>query len=282
MLTVYFLKRYTCIELKGGCIMAKNIVSLRFRADLARERNALGKKIGEARRARKLTQAELSALLRDYGVHVQTPAVNKWESGETVPNAYQLIALCHALDIREGLAFFTGPVTAPAEPLNSEGRRMLKQFRAWLESQSRYLVSRREPAVIRVRLSSLPASAGTGDFLSEGEYEWVDFPESVVPRGTDFAVRVHGDSMEPAYHDGQVVFFEQCERLDPGEIGLFAYEGQGYIKLYSETLPSPEEAENYTDSCGLVHPRVSLVSLNRAYPSIEVTSPLRVFGRALN
>lgn len=251
-----------------------------FRADLARERNTLGQRIREARRAAGLTQAELALRLRDFGVRVQTPAVHKWESGETVPGAYQLLALCQALEIRDGLAFFISP--APAEPLNAEGRRMLGEFRAWLESRDRYLLPRREPAMVRVRLSTLPASAGTGDFLSEGEYEWVEFPESVVPRGTDFAVRVHGNSMEPAYRDGQIVFFEQCERLYPGEIGLFAYEGEGYIKLYAEAQPSGEETEEYTDSEGLVHPRVSLVSLNRDYPPIEIISPLRVFGRALN
>lgn len=262
--------------------MTANGYSSRFRADAAKERNVLGKKIGEARRARGLTQAELSRLLRDYGVSVQTPAVNKWESGETVPGAYQLLALCQALDIRDGLSFFTGLAAAPAGTLNAEGRRQLKLFRAWLESQDRYLISCREPALVRVRLSSLPASAGTGDFLAEGEFEWMEFPESVVPRGTDFAVRVHGNSMEPAYHDGQIVFFEQCERLYPGEIGLFAYEGQGYIKLYAEEQPSREELESYTDSEGLVHPRASLVSLNPDYPPVEVSSPLRVFGRALS
>ena len=262
--------------------MPKKDFPVRYRADLARERNALGKKIGEARRARNLTQAELSALLKDYGVSVQTPAVHKWESGETVPGAYQLLALCHALEIRQGLAFFTGRVDVPADPLNAEGRRMLRHYRGYLESQERYLAPLREPATVRVRLSALPASAGTGDFLADGDYEWVDFPESVVPRGTDFAVRVHGNSMEPAYRDGQIVFFERCERLDPGDIGLFAYEGQGYIKLYAEQAPAGDEIEDYLDSCGVVHPRASLVSLNPDYPPIQVSSPLTVFGRALN
>ena len=110
----------------------------------------------------------------------------------------------------------------------------------------------------------------------------MDFPESVVPRGTDFAVRVHGNSMEPAYQDGQIVFFERCERLENGDVGLFAYEGQGYIKLYTETLPEGAEAEETLDSYGVVHPKVSLVSLNPQYAPLAVTSPLTVFGRALN
>ena len=48
--------------------MADTAFPTRYRADLAREKNTLGRKIAEARRARKLTQAELSALLKDYGI----------------------------------------------------------------------------------------------------------------------------------------------------------------------------------------------------------------------
>ena len=260
----------------------KTLVSAGYRADRARARNAVGERLARARRARQMTQADLARALAAFGVRVQTPAVSKWESGETVPNAYQLLALCHALGLRQGLGFFSGEVSPPADPLNAEGRRLLKHYRGYLESQPRYQAVLREPQMLRVRLSSLPASAGYGDFLSEGSFEWAEFPASLVPRGTDFAVRVHGDSMEPLYQDGQIVFFERCDRLDPGEVGLFGYEGQGYIKLYREEAPSAAQLEDYLDSCGVVHPRATLVSLNPAYAPMEITAPLKVFGRALS
>ena len=73
--------------------------SPRFQADLARERNIIGRKIKAARNKTGLTQREFAETLSAYGIKIQTPGVNKWEKGETIPNAYQLVALCHALKI---------------------------------------------------------------------------------------------------------------------------------------------------------------------------------------
>ena len=76
-------------------------------------------------------------------------------------------------------------------------------------------------------VSDLPVSAGTGAFLDEGNFEMVSFPESSIPDGAEFGVRVSGDSMEPVYHDGQIVWVQQCETLRPGEVGVMIYDGQG-------------------------------------------------------
>ena len=46
----------------------------------------------------------------------------------------------------------------------------------------------------------------------------------------DFGVRVAGDSMEPLYLDGQIIWIHKQETLEEGEIGVFFLEG---------TLPSP-------------------------------------------
>lgn len=51
----------------------------------------------------------------------------------------------------------------------------------------------------------LPVSAGTGVFLDSSEYEMVSVG-SEVPINANFGVRVSGDSVEPSYHDQQVVW----------------------------------------------------------------------------
>ena len=112
-------------------------LSRHFQADIAKERNILGKKIAEARKKAGITQPQLSELLTHFGVHVKTPGVNKWEKGETVPNAYQLMALCHALNIENGLDYFTGPVVPKKDVLNTEGQRLLREYREYLESKDR-------------------------------------------------------------------------------------------------------------------------------------------------
>ena len=66
----------------------------------------------------------------------------------------------------------------------------------------------------------------TGAFLAEGNFEMISFPESSIPDGAEFGVRVSGDSMEPVYHDGQIVWVQQCETLRTGEVGVMIYDAK--------------------------------------------------------
>lgn len=77
----------------------------------------------------------------------------------------------------------------------------------------------------------LAASAGTGQFLDSDDYELVDFPEDVVPRESNFGVRVAGDSMEPEYPDGSVVFVKKVKTINPGDVGVFILNDEAYLKI---------------------------------------------------
>jgi len=135
--------------------------------------------------------------------------------------------------------------------LNAEGRRLAKRYIEYLESQDRYTNVRPKIREIPVQTALDCVSAGIGeDFIADDEFEEVLYPESVVPDGTDFAIRIDGDSMEPAYHDGQVVFVEKCETLNDGEVGIMYNDGRGYMKVYREMMPVDEDVEECTDSYG--------------------------------
>lgn len=105
----------------------------------------------------------------------------------------------------------------------------------------------------------MPASAGTGSFLDSDEYELVDFPEEAIPRESNFAVRVSGNSMEPDYPDGSIVFVKQTKHLEPGEIGIFVLNNEGFLKIlgkdhYLESINpdyKPIQIEEW-DDCRLV------------------------------
>lgn len=267
---------------KNNIISFPRDLSRCFRADLSKERNLLGRKICEARKKAGITQSELSERLSHFGVFLQTPGVNKWEKGETVPNAYQLMALCHALDIEGGLDFFTGPVTPKKEVLNSRGQRMLNNYRAFLESDPRFTV-RTRVAMIEMPVSLLPASAGFGDFLDDENMEMREFPASSVPDGADFAVPVDGDSMEPLYKDGQLVWVQRTPTLNVGDVGLFTIDNHGFIKTYDEQEPDEEHVEDYLDSYGVLHPQIVLISQNSSYSPKRITPAMdfRIVGRIL-
>ena len=72
-----------------------------------------------------------------------------------------------------------------------------------------------------------PASAGTGQYLNDVRVERIELPVDV---DADFVIPIKGDSMEPDYHDGDLVFIQTSVDLTDGVIGVFSYNGDGYIK----------------------------------------------------
>ena len=256
---------------------------LNYDAVEEKNQNTIGQRISAARKSRGMSLAIFSRYLEDYGLNVSTKAVSKWETGDTVPNAYQLLAVCAALDIEEPLPFFAA---AYKPALNEKGMEKLREYKEDLIASGKYRPAQPASKIVRfvdIPVSELRVSAGTGQFLDEGRFDMVSFPEDKVPAGTDFGVRVSGDSMEPVYHDGQIVFVQKCERVEPGQVGVFVYDAEGYLKMYSEQEPDESLAEELTDSYGVIHPQPVLKSYNAAYEPRPILPGARfeVVGRVL-
>lgn len=98
--------------------------------------------------------------------------------------------------------------------------------RHYLRLNIQYDKRRFEGSIVYVDMpvSYLAASAGTGAFLDEGNFEMVSVPKNTIPAGAEFGIRVSGDSMMPTYCDGQIVWIQQCQTLNPGEVGIFIYD----------------------------------------------------------
>ena len=74
-----------------------------------------------------------------------------------------------------------------------------------------------------------PMSAGTGQAAGQG------YPENVrlikePPRGASYIAPVCGDSMEPTYHNGDLLFIRATPEVEPGQIGVFLMDGQQWVK----------------------------------------------------
>lgn len=70
-------------------------------------------------------------------------------------------------------------------------------------------------------------SAGTGQYLNDVRVERIELPLDV---DADFVIPIKGDSMEPDYQDGDLVFIQTSVDLNDGVIGVFNYNGEAYIK----------------------------------------------------
>ena len=89
--------------------------------------------------------------------------------------------------------------------------------------------------------------------------------------------------MEPVYQDGQIVWIQMCDHVRVGEVGIFLYDGEGYIKEYNEQKPKGRDMEEFIDSNGILHMQPVMVSYNQKYEPkvISANAGFKVIGRVL-
>ena len=226
---------------------------------------SIGSILEKKRKEQGLLQAELAERLARDGVFVSKHAVSKWESDKTLPNAQQFLALCRELKIYDVLGEFLGEADELRTGLNELGKKRLREYARLLRGSEAFRAIEQAPLRV-LPLYDLAVSAGTGQFLDGENYEMMECGVE-VPEGAHFGVRRAGNSMEPRYHDGQTIWVRQQRSLMSGEIGIFLYDGDAYLKkLVAEDG------------------QVKLHSLNPAYEDIVVSSalPLRVLGKVLS
>ena len=92
------------------------------------------------------------------------------------------------------------------------------------------------------------ATAGYGDFNDDASYDMIDLVKR-PPVGTSFIIAVNGDSMEPTYFNGDLLFVRAQERVELGDIGLFTQGPKLYIK---ESGPNGLVSHNRKKNYGLI------------------------------
>lgn len=109
-----------------------------------------------------------------------------------------------------------------------------------------------------------PASAGTGQYLNDVRVDRIELPVDI---DADFVIPIKGDSMEPDYQDGDLVFIQSSVDLNDGVIGVFNYNGDAYIK---QLVIDKDQAY--------------LHSLNPAYKDMPITpeTDFRIIGEVVD
>lgn len=230
--------------------------------------NDLGKTIAKHRKEHKIKQSELALKLEYYDIFVKPNTVSAWESGLSIPNSKQLLAICEILSIYDIYTEFISPNPInPFRNLNETGVAKVMDYIHLLEKSGEYKTADIIPIhILRERkVFYTTVSAGTGSFLDGEDYEIYTSPD--IPEEASFGVYVSGDSMEPRYHNEELIWIEQTEQLEDGEIGIFYLDGNAYVKKFQNN-------GNGT----------YLVSLNKKYDPIPVTenNSFKIFGRVLS
>ena len=227
----------------------------------------IGEIIALHRKNRKMSQIDIASALEKYDIHIKNAAVSAWEKRNSIPSADTLLALCEILGINDIYTEFIGEnPNDPFKDLNEEGVKKVLDYIELLKKTGEYQkqtaeIDEFQPRIMKV--AALPASAGTGNFIDDENFDEVEIYDH-VPRKATFGVYLDGDSMEPRFKDEQLVWIEQTDCLDSGDIGLFYLDGKTYFKKY------------VVKAAGTF-----LLSLNAKYKPILISeySSFKIFGK---
>ena len=127
---------------------------------------------------------------------------------------------------------------------------------ARMEDEARFREEAKEPQEPKViNLYLEPSAAGIASPVEGRDYTVLELgPDD--PQGAAYAVRLQGDSMEPDFPDGSIVFVNH-DALADGDIGIFSVDGGTVCKQY------------HRDGLGMVY----LLSINRARSDADVVIP---------
>jgi len=203
--------------------------------------NILGSSIKEVRKSKKLTQKKLAELT---GFKQNT--ISNHEKGNRQLDEKDIRIYAQALEVSPQYLFdlakpssveitpTTSPIQSIYDQLEPPGQRKVITYAEKLrdEQEKRRKAKINEVSEKVVQLYGYDyydhaASAGTGQYLNDVRVERIELPVDV---DADFVIPIKGDSMEPDYHDGDLVFIQTSVDLNDGVIGVFNYNGEAYIK----------------------------------------------------
>lgn len=197
----------------------------------------IGEQIKKYRNIKGMTQQDIADALGESSGRV----IYNWEKGIGRPDCDKLARLCDLLEVSAdeliGCKSMADRPTATEwttiqkyRALDEHGKEIVDYLIDSEYKRVATLSRKPKPRMLKMDYYTLPASAGTGNFLDSEFAEELLVPESAEAEQADFVISVGGDSMEPTYHDGDKVFVEKCDSVDIGEVGIYVVNGEAYIK----------------------------------------------------
>ena len=162
-------------------------------------------------------------------------------------NINNIITICRALNIDvdelangniisrniKSMAYREKSLITKYRQLNADGQNKVDEYTTDLVDSGKYAIA--EQPVIDIKYTEMPvynepAAAGIGNYLQDSTYEMMSFPADSIPAGTDFGIRISGDSMEPIIKDGSIIWVKQQIEIENGEVGIFVLNNDAYCK----------------------------------------------------
>lgn len=234
-------------------------------------------RLKEGRLNKNLKQSDVTKL-----TGIKNTTLSNYENGNTEPDMNTFLKLCdlYELDYAELLSEAYGykipgfnfdikksdiNLLERYHSLDSHGKKMV-DFTLDEESK-RIEAEKAAPPLVEVRGRLIQyyqrlASAGSGQFVFDDiPVDLVEIPNIPKYRKVKYAIGVNGNSMEPMFHDREMLLVEPTNAIYIDEIGIFIRDNESFVKKLGER---------------------ELISVNEDVPNIPLTSDTRCVGRVVD
>lgn len=217
-----------------------------------------GERLAAIMRERGLKQVDILRLsepyVKEFGTKLSKQDLSQYIGGKTEPNQRKLQVLASALDLSE--AWLMG-YDVPRERKNAVQD---IDFEESLDTNVVDLALYRDRRDSVKKIVSLSrTSAGDGVMMYDDfDAEEFLFPiEEIYDTSPEVTgVIVKGKSMEPKYHEGDLLWIDSRLHADVGQIGVFSLDNESYVKKFGGDR---------------------LISLNINYPDIDLSEDDELF-----
>lgn len=230
----------------------------------------IGNKIRYYRTSKNYTQEELAKK-----INTKKATISNYETGYRSPQQDMLFQIANVLDISINDLF---PDTTSEKDTSIESiynqlelprqakvysfaeHQLKEQNNPKVQSLSEYK-EKKQPQEIHLQ-SKVSAGRGVVD-LDPNSTDTITY-YGKLPKHFDMAFKVDGNSMEPVFEDGDIIFVEKMDEIINGALMVVTIEDEAFIKkVYLD------------DDC------IRLVSLNKEYDDIRATEGINVIGKVV-
>ena len=164
-------------------------------------------------------------------LHIGRSTLAMWETGQSEPTTEMCSRLADLLNCSVGYLMGTEDEMNAQRSLEA----LRAEFTAYEEKQLDALLNQNRPLPPNIRpISSLhhqrvpligEVAAGEPIYAPEDLGVYVDSPVEA-----DAAITVHGDSMEPTYKDGDLVYIKCCPNIPEGAVAVVFLDDEATLK----------------------------------------------------
>lgn len=230
-------------------------------ASLSANGARFGKVIREHRERARISQIDFAEMVK-----VSRNSVANWENDRCKPDHNLIPEICALLGIKlhelygmeaeNGLSDVEDRVIRFFRQLSPASQRVVDKMIYTMLSEELSEKDRAVKETFRLFLVRPGmAAAGVGDYVPDSPPTYTFLRKNTINERADGIVKVHGDSMEPVYHSGDYVYYENACSASPGEDVIVDTDDGAVIKrvgadrtLYSVNpdIPYPPKSEQNT------------------------------------